>query len=186
MVTCSIDDCTKQVFARGWCRNHWDYWRRNGDPLKRIRPRPLEARFWEKVAISDGCWEWNAYRQGPGYGIFAVGAGHRGKTVKAHRMAWTLTHGAIPEGMSVCHRCDNPPCVRPDHLFLATHDENMLDKAVKKRAYASPRDKNPAAKLTTEQVETIRKRYALGHITQAQLGREFGVTGAAVSYLVRK
>lgn len=90
---------------------------------------PMPWHFWHKALVGDGCWEWQASTYGIGYGQF-----HRdGVMTPAHRMAWQLTHGSIPDGMVVCHRCDNPPCVRPDHLFLGTNKDNSRDMVAKGR-----------------------------------------------------
>jgi hypothetical protein len=86
-------------------------------------------RFWSKVKKSDGCWEWIGAKDGCGYGKLGLG----GKLIGAHRMAWILSFGPIPEGLSVCHRCDNPGCVNPGHLFVASHRGNMLDMVAKHR-----------------------------------------------------
>lgn len=92
--------------------------------------RPLADRFWPKVRKSDGCWEWTRATTTHGYGKFSVATA---VWDRAHRVAWKLTNGPIPDGMFVCHHCDNPLCVRPDHLFLGTHGDNMRDASTKGR-----------------------------------------------------
>lgn len=91
-------------------------------------PRPVD-RFWPKVEKGDGCWEWQAHRNPEGYGVIGIDR----VPVGAHRVAWELTYGPIPEGIYVCHHCDNPPCVRPDHLFLGTNSDNIIDAMSKHR-----------------------------------------------------
>lgn len=98
----------------------------------RIRPT-LEDRFWAKVDKSNpgGCWVWTAATSWKGYGKFST----THKTFEAsHRLAWILTNGLIPDGLHVCHRCDNPPCCRPDHLFLGTALDNHRDMVLKGRS----------------------------------------------------
>lgn len=95
-------------------------------------PIDPETRFWAKVDRTDDCWTWTAATTGSGYGRF----GHqnaRGGWVAAHRFAYELANGPIPDGMFVCHKCDNPPCVNPSHLFLGTHQDNMRDMDAKGR-----------------------------------------------------
>lgn len=92
----------------------------------------LEDRFWSKVAIIDdetSCWEWQASRFSTDYGQFQRG----GRPHLAHRIAWVLKNGEIPDGLCVCHQCDNPLCVRPEHLWLGTHQDNSNDCVAKDR-----------------------------------------------------
>lgn len=97
-------------------------------------PRPLEQRFWPKVQKSDGCWLWIAGGDGStGYGRIREGSKTK-PTLLAHRVAWELTFGPIPDDLWVLHKCDTPRCVRPDHLFLGTSGENNNDMAAKGRA----------------------------------------------------
>lgn len=136
---CTIVGCDEPHKARGWCRTHYERWQRTGDPML-VRPpgqsaSPLAERFWAKVdRSSDGCWEWTGGRFDEGYGTIRVA----GRSLKTHRVAWELVQGAIPEGLCVCHRCDNPPCCRPDHLFLGTREENNRDRDEKGRGARRP------------------------------------------------
>lgn len=90
-----------------------------------------EERFWSHVEKTDGCWHWLAYRDRRDYGRFMVAAG---KPMLAHRFSYLLAYGELPDDLHVCHHCDTPSCVRPDHLFLGTDADNLRDMARKGRA----------------------------------------------------
>lgn len=101
----------------------------------------------------------------------------------AHRVVWELTFGPIPDGLVVCHRCDNRPCVRPDHLFLGTQADN-IDDAIAKRRQARG-GTHGRRKLDAGQVAEMRELYATGRYTLAELGERYAVTGSTISVNVR-
>jgi hypothetical protein len=131
MGMCLIRDCPRPLFSRGYCQMHYTRMRRHGDPLlsrpSPIQPRPIAERFWEKVDRTGDCWLWTG--SGDRYGHVRL----NGKIVQAHRVAWELTNGPIPEGLQCLHTCDRPLCVNPEHLWLGTRSDNMLDMVAKGR-----------------------------------------------------
>lgn len=104
-----------------------------------------EDRFWKKVNKTDSCWVWTACTCGDGYGFFSNTGGEE----RAHRFSYELHYGKIPIGMYVCHKCDNPLCVNPEHLFLGTHADNMQDKKNKDRTYKPYGNKYSLGKKNT-------------------------------------
>jgi hypothetical protein len=144
-----------------------------------LRRRDLAERFWEKVQKGEGCWPWTAEVNKAGYGEFH----YDGAPIVASRMAWILTHGEIPAGLCVLHRCDNPPCVNPDHLFLGTRLDNATDCVIKGRR---PRgEQHCCAKLTEAQVKEARARYDAGE-SCADLAAHFGLTVTGMRDVVRR
>jgi hypothetical protein len=140
----------------------------------------LSDDFWSHLAVtSSGCWEWQRGRHRRGYGGLKVANRH----VKAHRYAWELTHGPIPCGMFVCHSCDNPPCCNPSHLFLGTPKDNQDDMRAKGRQAVVRGSSHRWAKLTEEQVSSIRSRYRSGEMGK-DLASEFGVSRGLISLIV--
>lgn len=142
------------------------------------------ARFWSKVKRGDAneCWEWQAYRDRNGYG--QVGLSKPRRLEYAHRVAWQIVNGPIPDGLCVLHNCpdgDNPACCNPKHHFLGTRADNMTDKVRKGRQLRG--EKAPPAKLTEERVQWIRAMAKTG-MTQARIAELCGVTPAAVSAIV--
>ena len=146
---------------------------------------PLIDRFWSRVDKSGDCWVWTAATTNGGYGVIRD-TGRNGKIIRAHRLSWELHNGPIPAGIEVCHRCDNPPCVNPAHLFLGTHQDNVTDTVNKGRASGGgPRGSlHHQAKLTEAQVVDIRARHTAGAASQRQLAREYGVDRRAIHQVV--
>lgn len=124
--------CARPIPAQGIKRKNKFCSRQcSGAAARLIRHRrTIEERFWSLVDRSGECWVWVGSRFSNGYGQFRIG----GRSVGAHRVAWELTNGPIPNGLHICHHCDNPPCVRPSHLFAGTHSVNMQDAMNKGRA----------------------------------------------------
>lgn len=173
---------------------------------------PVATRFWSKVDTSGECWLWTGATNGR-YG--KIGRGGRGVSpASVHRVAYEMAYGPIPEGFAVCHRCDVPLCVRPDHLFLGTTSDNMQDAARKgrmptgnqhplrlrpERAATGDRngsrthperlprgEANTQSKLTPDLVRAMRQRYADGGISYARLAADFGVTTMTAFKVIKR
>jgi hypothetical protein len=164
--------------------------------MKRKPSRPLSERFWERVQRTDGCWLWTGNTSGRGYGVLRAGE-PRAHPRSAHRLSWELHYGPIPEGLFVCHHCDNPPCVRPDHLFLGSQLENIADMMSKGRhapaeSTRHPGSENGRAKITEEEARAICVAYAAIPRKQrarrgdlSSLARRYGLTTTMVLNIVR-
>ena len=152
-------------------------------------------RFYAKIDRrgADDCWPWTA-ALAKGYGQFGTSSPRR--RWGSHRLVYELAYGPIPPGLCVCHRCDNPACCNPQHLFLATVAENNTDRAKKGRNGDSSRtgfsqglaagELNVHAKLTRRQVATIRRLVSMGATTQRELARRFGVHATTINRLVKR
>lgn len=130
---------------------------------------------------------WTASIDKCGYGRVTAGPRQR-KILNAHRVAWELVYGPIPARRHVLHKCDNPRCVRPEHLFLGTHQDNMDDMVTKKRSRPKPNQRgsqNDSARVTEQEVALIRKLYAQG-VFQVEIGARFGIAQTTVSKIVRR
>ncbi len=148
--------------------------------------------FWEKIDIKgdDDCWEWTAYKNKNGYGTLNINK----KTYMSHRISWIIENGEIQKdnsyhGMCVCHKCDNPGCQNPKHLFLGTHKDNMDDKVNKNRQgkgidLSCPGEKHGMHKLTEQEVLEIRQKYIPRIYTQKQLAEEYGVSQCEISKIL--
>ena len=135
----------------------------------------LEERFWVKVEKTDGCWIWTAAKHPHGYGKFVV----NNTVYPAHRISWELHNGEIPEGQCVMHICDNTPCIRPDHLRIGTHAENMADRDAKGRG-----NSRQPHKLNPGKVRRIRHLHAQG-VAGHRIAAEFGIARNTVLRILR-
>ena len=135
-------------------------------------------RFWSKTVKNEknGCINWIASKNKCGYGQFRIG----NKILYANRVSYELSIGGIPKNMEVCHKCDNPACVNPDHLFLGTHKDNMNDASVKKRFPNRKGQNNPSAKLTENDIRDI-KILLQTDLSQRKIGLLFSVGQTTIS-----
>lgn len=154
-----------------------------------------EERFWAKVDRTGACWMWRGAIAKNGYGTHRFG----GKTTYAHRLAYTLTKGAIPAGHDVCHTCDVRGCVRPDHLFAGTRTDNMRDAKAKGRTALGDKNRSRKypekvhrgenayqSKLTEDLVRAIRAFYAKGGANQREVADHFGLNYGTVKNVIRR
>ena len=150
------------------------------------KPRPLSERLFSRVSKQpSGCWDFTGSRNRRGYGSI-YSHDHR-KHIRAHRASWYLSHGEVPPGVLVCHKCDNPSCVNPEHLFLGTRRDNVRDMLEKGRSFdrrAAMIGERRAAKLNWEKVREIRRLAENGcHVKT--LAQEYGVTPANIRAILR-
>jgi hypothetical protein len=147
--------------------------------------KTAEERFWEKVKKSvDGCWTWTAgTSKNFGYGWFRSGTG---EPVHAHRFSWEIHYGPIPENQCVLHSCDNPLCVRPDHLFLGNRTKNAADRDGKGRGRNARGEDHGKAKLTEDDVRAIRKEYSEGSCGYRKLSKQYGVSRQSIQAIIKR
>lgn len=156
--------------------------------VKQWQSKSIEMRFWEKVrkGETDECWEWQGAKSRDGYGRLRrpgpAKTEHR--DLRAHHIAWQIENGPVPQGMCVLHKCDNPPCCNPKHLFLGTRTVNNADKKEKGRSADRHGTNNSNVKLTEGDVIEIRKLASLG-MSQMQVAALFSVKQPQISRIVR-
>jgi hypothetical protein len=169
--------CDRPSRKRGMCNRHYLRWWKATPPEQRVPPTASE-RFWSKVEKTQGCWLWHGGGHESGHGVFTVDR----KPVPASRFA---LEGALgyppPEGTEVCHRCDNPPCVNPRHLYYGTRQQNMDDAWARGRMPVG--SQRAAAKLREEQVVALRERYA-GGADARELAAEYGIAVTTLRHIV--
>ena len=185
---CCIKECNRIIGAKDMCHTHYRRLRMYGSPL-RLRQLQyhgtLEDRLLQRREIDDaGCWNWTGSLNNKGYGMINLPSktalyGRRPQIVS--RAAWMLWRGDIPDTLFVCHRCDNPRCFNPDHLFVGTVTENMHDMARKGRNRQPKGEANASSKLTEQQVLAIRASKSNASV----LGREFGVHQSTIVQILK-
>lgn len=185
--------CERPSHGKGLCMRHYGRLRRYGDPdyvPAKSWVYSRELPFWSRVKKSDGCWEWMGNRGPRGYGTIKVA----GKVYRTHRYAYALVNGPIPEGYFVCHRCDNPPCCRPDHLFLGTAKDNNHDM-MRKGRYVNGSALHPEKKarglrcgtgrIPFETIVAIRSDRIEKRIPYGVLAVKYAVSKSHVARIVR-
>lgn len=178
---CAADGCDRYGNNAGYCDMHIQRVRKYGDPHFVKQPRGVSElerfEFWTAPNEETGCREWTGERDRRGYGKMYVKTPNGKRRIMAHRWAYTHFVGPIPDGLLVCHHCDNPPCTTIEHLFLGTHQDNRIDCVRKGRH-------NVSHKLTVEIAEQIRARHReLG--SQRKVAAEFGLAKSTVGVVLR-
>ena len=188
---CKMDGCELITTAKGLCHRHYARLRRHGSPETVLRtPRDaslaerLEYGGWTEVVRRPElgpCWEWDGARNhATGYGSVSVG---RNRSNHASRVAYLAWVGPLDGGLFACHRCDNPPCINPAHLFAGTPKQNSEDCAAKDRSCHGERQ--GSHKLTEADVRAARADYATGKFTLKELARVYGVSPSGIGLAIR-
>lgn len=171
--TCRRPECTSALRSQNATRQG----------MERRRPREWQSAFWANVRVGGECWEWTGRRDPHGYGITRVPWTRSPQ--RAHRISAVIYFGWEPDCLLVCHRCDNPSCVNPDHLFLGSAADNALDRASKDRGHRPKGEGNGQSKLTDDLVRQIRQVAETGTVSQSELARRINVHQSLISKVVR-
>ena len=186
---CLFDECERNAEAKGYCDKHYRRLLKRGDVndcgSRKVDDGNAIERFHQKYKIDEsGCWLWIGGTRPNSKGVpYPRHWTDDQKSIGAHRFSFELTLGAIPKGMYVCHKCDTPLCVNPNHLFIGTHHDNMRDMVQKKRSFTGRgENKKGRSKLTNQQAEQIRKIQG----SQSEIALMFGVSQTTVGRIKRK
>lgn len=181
---CTIEGCGRPHYGHGFCGRHYQRWRKYG----RLTVLTDADRFWAGVdkdgpehPVLGKCWVWTKADRGKGYGVLSI----NDREVATHRFAYVLLVGPIPNGLFVLHRCDNPSCVNPMHLYAGTHEQNMADKRVRGRAARGERNFN--TKLTLGNVREIKRRLRDGGKANSPyaIAKDYGVWPNAITNIAK-
>lgn len=184
---CRFDGCERGSKCKGYCDMHYRRLLKRGS-VYNYGARKVELgddieRFHKKYVVEqNGCWIWQSGSRGRAetrqYGRHWA----NGKSINAHRFSYLIHIGQIPDGIYVCHKCDNPLCVNPNHLFLGTHQDNMKDMTQKNRAYKGRgEEKHWLSKLTNNQANEIRN----SDLSQSKLAKIYGVSQTTIGRIKR-
>lgn len=174
---CSISGCNKTHEAKGYCPMHYDRLRRLGD-ARFVTPTEMTAK--QKILSNikkntNCCWEWTGALEKFGYAQLSF----KGRIIKAHRLSYIAFIGEIPKGLLICHKCDNPSCVNPDHLFLGSHKDNYDDMVNKNRDNFPKADFHYKSLLSRREVKEI-KKFPL-ELNNVQIGKIYNVDRRVIS-----
>lgn len=179
---CEVVGCGTPIKANGLCSKHYQRSHKHGSTNEPVR-RSDADRFRAFVDSSNGpCWSWKGAKMPSGRGVFSIG----GRNILAYRAAWLLFHGPIPHGLLVCHKCDNPECANPDHLFVGTHKDNMADCKAKGRLRRNPVRGEEASAARLTEPEVLRIRAAPVSVKNTELAALFGVTPATIGHIKKR
>jgi hypothetical protein len=147
----------------------------------------LKDRFLSKVNKTDSCWLWIGHKVYAGYGAIFCGVTGKGN-IPAHRASWMIYKGEIPNKLWVLHKCDNPACVNPEHLFLGTCQDNVADMIKKGRKVSNPPkgEKSNFAKFSNDQIKMIRNLYKSKNILLREFAQLFNVDAKTIGRIIRK
>jgi hypothetical protein len=185
---CAFNECDRDSKSKGYCDMHYRRLLKRGNVndygSKKVDLGNATERFNKKYQIQEnGCWLWTGGTRPNNKGIpYPRHWTDDFKSIGAHRFAYKLAHGTIPKGMYVCHKCDTPLCVNPEHLFVGTHHDNMRDMVQKKRSFIGRgENKIGLSKLTNQQAQQIR----LMQISQSKIAALFGVSQSTIGRIKR-
>lgn len=140
--------------------------------------KTIHERFFDKVEKTDSCWIWTGAKNRKNYGMFV----YKGRVHMSHRVSYMEWKGEIPDGKLVCHTCDNPSCVNPDHLFVGSNQDNMDDMKSKGRQRFLTGENNKNSKLTWQQVREIRS----SDESVLTLAKKYGVSDVTIYYVLKE
>jgi hypothetical protein len=185
---CAFNGCERNAVSKGYCDKHYRRLLKRGDVndhgSRKVDYGNAVDRFHQKYQIDEsGCWLWTGGTRPNNKGVaYPRHWTDDRKSIGAHRFSFELVNGEIPKGMYVCHKCDTPLCVNPDHLFVGTHHDNMRDMVQKKRSFTGRGEhKKGLAKLTNRQADQIRKM----EISQSKIAALFRVSQTTIGRIKR-